>query len=120
MGAPRLDLLGLPGVTACADISDGLIADLGHICRASGVAAEVDLPAVPLADPAGDAAAQISGGDDYCLVFTIETSSKASLPAGCQAIGTIIPAVQDQPRVRLSGEAAIAAQIEARAGYTHF
>lgn len=117
---PRMDLLGLPGVTACADISDGLIADLGHICRASGVAAEVDLPAVPLADPAGDAAAQISGGDDYCLVFTIETSSKASLPAGCQAIGTIIPAVQDQPRVRLSGEAAIAAQIEARAGYTHF
>ena len=57
---PRLDLLGLPGVTACADISDGLIADLGHICRASGVAAEVDLSAVPLADPARDAAAQLS------------------------------------------------------------
>ncbi|MBL6772870.1 MAG: thiamine-phosphate kinase [Alphaproteobacteria bacterium] len=117
---PRLDLLGLPGVTACADISDGLIADLGHVCRASGVAAEVDLSAVPLADPAGDAAAQITGGDDYHLVFTVAEPSEAALPADCATIGRIIPAVQGQSLVRLSGEPAIVAQIEARAGYTHF
>jgi thiamin-phosphate kinase len=33
--------------TAAIDISDGLVADLGHICRASGVAATLDLDAVP-------------------------------------------------------------------------
>jgi len=42
------------------------------------------------------------------------------LPADCTTIGRIIPEVQGQSLVRLSGEPAIVAQIEARAGYTHF
>jgi thiamine-monophosphate kinase len=75
---PRLDV-SLSGVTACADISDGLLADAGRIAEASGVGVEVDLDAMPLS-PGGQVwlAAQpgraealtalATGGDDYQLV----------------------------------------------------
>jgi thiamine-monophosphate kinase len=58
------------------DISDGLVQDLGHICRASGVDAEVRLADVPLEDAltkvyGQDAAAMmaLSGGEDYELLL---------------------------------------------------
>lgn len=63
---------------AAADVSDGLVADLGHICTASGVGARIDAERVPLSaaavaaigsDPALLALA-LTGGDDYELVFT--------------------------------------------------
>ncbi len=77
--SPRVQLgQRLRGVaTAAADISDGLIGDLGHICRASGVGATVAVDRVPLSpaaraaiamDPALEAEA-VAGGDDYELVF---------------------------------------------------
>jgi thiamine-monophosphate kinase len=60
--------------TACQDISDGLLQDLGHVARRSGVAVTVDAAAVPLSDAARDAPDALSmaltGGDDYELVFT--------------------------------------------------
>ncbi len=63
---------------ACIDVSDGLVADLGHICKASGVGAEIDLIRLPtspaLRDFVGDearAALQLGGGDDYELCFTV-------------------------------------------------
>jgi thiamine-monophosphate kinase len=69
-------LLGENGVKAAIDISDGLIADLAHICRASGVGARVRLPDIPI-HPAvkvafGQAAIDLalSGGEDYQLLFT--------------------------------------------------
>jgi len=62
---------------ACIDISDGLLADLGHVCAASGFAAELDLETLP-ASPAlltlferdARASLQLAGGDDYELCFT--------------------------------------------------
>lgn len=62
---------------AAIDVSDGLLADLGHVCKASGVGAEVDIDALP-ASPALSAAfdhatrrqLQATGGDDYELCFT--------------------------------------------------
>ncbi|MDI9238799.1 thiamine-phosphate kinase [Lysobacter sp. LF1] len=62
---------------ACIDISDGLLADLAHVCRGSGVGAQVSVDELPLA-PAlraafdGDArrTLQAAGGDDYELCFT--------------------------------------------------
>jgi len=69
-------ILGENGVKAAIDISDGLIADLAHICRASGVEARVRLPDIPI-HPAVKAAfgegaisLAISGGEDYELLFT--------------------------------------------------
>ena len=73
--------------SACIDISDGLVADLGHICAASGVGAELDADALPaspalLASFARDARRefQLAGGDDYELCFTIaESAAEAAL-----------------------------------------
>ena len=77
---PRLALgIRLAGVAhAAVDVSDGLIADLGHICDASGVRATIYAGRVPLSHAACAAlranparmAQILSGGDDYELVFT--------------------------------------------------
>jgi thiamine-monophosphate kinase len=63
--------------TAAIDISDGLFADLGHICETSGIGAEVSFSAVPLSEAAarqlaGDPQLSeqiVTGGDDYELLF---------------------------------------------------
>lgn len=72
---PRVALgLALRGVASAAiDISDGLLADLGHVLERSRLAAEVDLAALPALPDGVDAGAardcQLAGGDDYELVF---------------------------------------------------
>jgi thiamine-monophosphate kinase len=86
---PRVALgLALGGLAnACADISDGLVADLGHICAVSGVAAAIRADKLPLSaaarglERAGfDATgAALAGGDDYELVFTIPAGHVDSL-----------------------------------------
>ena len=64
------------GVRCAIDISDGLIADLGHICKASGVSATIraaDVPVSPLlkeAYPDTWTELALSGGEDYELLFT--------------------------------------------------
>ena len=51
------------------DLSDGLLADLGHVAAASGVGLHLESAAIPLAEGAGLEDA-LSGGDDYALAFT--------------------------------------------------
>src|SRR5262245_42027982 len=66
-------------VHAAMDISDGLLADLGHICEASRVGARIEWPQVPLSAPARKLVAArphlceriVAGGDDYELLLTI-------------------------------------------------
>ncbi|MBV6632740.1 MAG: thiamine-phosphate kinase [Alphaproteobacteria bacterium] len=77
------------GVRAAADVSDGLLADLGHICAASGVFAKVDLARLPFSVPARaaidggyiEAKALAAGGDDYELVFTAPEGAAEALIA---------------------------------------
>ena len=114
---PQTGLLGLTGVGGCADVSDGLIADLAHICRASNVTAVVDLDQVPLADADEDWVMQLTGGDDYQLVFTL--SAKATPPQGCTVIGWVKEASREGP-VILRGPDAIVAATKAKGGYSHF
>jgi thiamine-monophosphate kinase len=81
---PRLDvgdaLLRRNLATACIDVSDGLSTDLAHLCRASGVNAEIEqaaLPIHPLARKRGPHAAlqaALHGGEDYELLFTAPAS----------------------------------------------
>lgn len=89
---PQLELgQKLRGIASAAiDVSDGLVADLGHICRASGnsgeLGAELDLQALPISDAVCQhtQAEQwlewaLYGGDDYQLCFTVSQSKIASL-----------------------------------------
>jgi thiamine-monophosphate kinase len=78
---PRLAegrLLVENGVKAGIDISDGLIADLGHICKASRVGAVVNLESLPIKSEVKEAFGSkafemaLSGGEDYQLLFTGE------------------------------------------------
>ncbi|MFC1846676.1 thiamine-phosphate kinase [Chloroflexota bacterium] len=91
---PRLNegqMLLQQGVKAAIDISDGLIADLGHICQASGVGARIEVEHVPL-HPAlkasfGNKALDmaLAGGEDYELLFTAteEVIKKAAKKTAC-------------------------------------
>ena len=67
------------------DVSDGLLADLGHIAERSGVDAEVYAVQLPRLPKGVDAAAALqcllAGGDDYELVFTATTSKRSELAA---------------------------------------
>lgn len=94
---PRLkeseQLIGL--ATSCIDISDGLLADMQHVCDASSVGAEISLEALPVSKEAREMiAAQpellaliYSGGDDYELLFTLPAGTVP--PFAATKIGTI-------------------------------
>ena len=69
----------LQHASAAMDVSDGLAGDLAKLCRASGVAAEVDAARVPISDAARAALAAdpalfetaLTGGDDYEILLTL-------------------------------------------------
>ena len=71
----------LGAASAAADISDGLLADLGHILERSGVSAEIEREKIPTSvalqsmTPARQHEAALAGGDDYELIFTAPPSS---------------------------------------------
>jgi thiamine-monophosphate kinase len=80
---------------AAMDISDGLIGDLGHICAASGLGAELEAAYLPLSGAARAAlGAKIgsfelisAGGDDYELLFTAPSSAELELTALGASLG---------------------------------
>ena len=85
---PRVRLgIALRGIARSAiDISDGLIADLGHICESSRVAAVVGLPDLPCSallkrqlDRPAARTALLSGGDDYELCFTASRARREAI-----------------------------------------
>jgi len=91
---PRIaegQLLVDQGVKTAIDISDGLISDLGHICKASQVGARIEVDRVPIASAVkanfGDRALELalSGGEDYELLFTASTGviDKIRATASC-------------------------------------
>lgn len=90
--------------SACIDISDGLVADLGHVCAASGVGAQIEVESLPASSALlGLCAArtrwalQLGGGDDYELCFTAADAQADELlgdlaRSGCGAtrVGRIV------------------------------
>jgi thiamine-monophosphate kinase len=108
--------------TAAIDVSDGLAADLGHICEESHVAAEVERDALPLSPPARAAVAAdpilwtdiLAGGDDYEILFTAPPGSSKSLP-GVSRIGQIVAG--EGVRIHDAKGRVIDVQVQ---GYRHF
>lgn len=109
---PRLAVgAGLVGLaTSCIDISDGFVADLSHILRASEVGAEVDLGRLPHSAALSSLTEsrrwelQLNGGDDYELCFTIPADNEAELHRLAQASGetlTVVGTVTDSGRLLL-------------------
>jgi len=74
---------------AAIDVSDGLLADLDHVCASSGLGARVELHKLPLSGPvraacqAGDWRLPLSGGDDYELLFSVAPSAVAEVQELC-------------------------------------
>jgi thiamine-monophosphate kinase len=115
--------------TAAIDISDGLLADLGHICRLSGVGATVDLGSIPVSaigakhfESDSGRTAIVAGGDDYELCFTAPPNSRESIAELTDVLGvplTRIGQVKRGKGVSLLGPDGKAVKIDGR-GYDHF
>lgn len=80
--------------SAAIDISDGLLGDLGHICNASAVGAELELSALPLSDCLAaklpedlQQQAALLGGDDYELCVTVAADKAAELESIADGLG---------------------------------
>ncbi len=124
---PRLGLPLADFAAAAMDISDGLVQDLGHLCRLGGVAAEIDSPLVPLSQPAralGPSCLSrcLTGGDDYELLLAVPPDREDRLAAAARfgilltRIGRFVPG---PPEVRVLGPDGKPMPF-ARAGWSHF
>lgn len=128
--APRVaeGLALAPLASAAIDVSDGLVADLGHICRMSGCGARLDVAALPMSDalraycaPETARRHALSGGDDYELCFTAEPGRSGAVERATAAIGTRVTRIG-----RLTGGRGVECLLEGEpyavgtGGYEHF
>ena len=112
-----------PTATACVDVSDGVLADLGHLCEASEVGARVYAESLPLprgfralAEEIGEDpwALALTAGEDYQLLFTAPASMVADELA--TRIGEVRPLAQDISVIGPGGEPLVLS----RTGFQHF
>jgi thiamine-monophosphate kinase len=81
---------------AAIDVSDGLVADLGHICDASACGARLELARLPLSPAVADACAggnwrcALAGGDDYELLFSVDPVRVDEVLGACREAGETI------------------------------
>lgn len=108
----------LAGAHAMCDVSDGLVADVGHLATASGVAVALESAAFDIPEPIAAVAAAygvdpldwiMTGGDDHALVAMF--AADAALPSGFRVIGDVVSG----EGVRVDGEDRFSA-----GGHQHF
>jgi len=120
------DLRGI--AHACIDISDGLLADLGHILSASKVGASIDIEAIPLLASVrsyctltGDIGFPLMSGDDYELCFTVPSDKRSqvdSLLRQHRLQGGVIGVIVKSPGLDVQ-QGGKALQLKGK-GYEHF
>ncbi|MFN6960896.1 MAG: thiamine-phosphate kinase [Rhodocyclaceae bacterium] len=121
---PRVELgLALRGLASAAiDVSDGLLADLGHLLEASRLAATLHIAALP--PPGLEREAYLAGGDDYELVFTASPEHHAAILGLSERLGLpliCIGKTEAGPPGRLAVFDADGQPVEAtQRGYDHF
>lgn len=133
---PRIALgLGLaPLVHAMMDISDGLVADLGHLASASSVDAVLESARLPLSPAAAAAIADhpalfmscLTGGDDYELLFAADPANLLAIEAQAEGLGLAVTVVgrivtreTEESRVRVIDGDGESVDIP-EAGWQHF
>ncbi|MCG5524462.1 thiamine-phosphate kinase [Ectothiorhodospira haloalkaliphila] len=111
------------------DISDGLVQDLGHVLKASGLGATLQAGALPLSEAFRHAMGDgtnwqypLAGGDDYELLFTlgeadVEPIREQLAGQGCPA--TVIGRIEAEPGLRVLGPDGASLTLE-QGGYSHF
>ncbi len=125
---PRLGVARHGIVAAALDVSDGLVQDVGHICRASGCGVTIEAAAVPRSDAAraagdGYLALCLTGGDDYELAMAVPDAAAAALQAVAAAAGVAVTRVgrftEGVPQVTVLGPTGTALALT-QAGWSHF
>lgn len=115
---------------AAIDVSDGLVADLGHICERSKLAAKIDWSLVPQAgvrvagiDEQLVRRSALAGGDDYELVFTAPTGARERIEALPAKAGVAVTRIgrmcSGAPRVMVSDGQGGTIDLD-RFGFDHF
>ena len=128
LGAGRA-LRGL--ATACIDVSDGFLADLGHVLAMSGVGADIEIDALPASaalveafpDRATRRTLQLAGGDDYELCFTAPAGQRNAVQAALDAAATPVARVgriADGATLRLFDADGLPVALPPRRGWVHF
>ncbi len=120
----RLGTLALRHASACLDLSDGLAQDLGHLCEASQVGAQVELARLPLSRSVRDILGPegaLAGGEDYELLLAVPPARTLSFERACARVGervTRIGKVIAERKQVIQTEAG--RQVEVPEGFDHF
>jgi len=114
--------------SSAIDLSDGLISDLEHICKASGVGANVVLDDLPISNilrdtlgPEKAVELALSGGDDYELLFTVSEDNKVGMETALAHSGTAVTCIG-----QLNGSEKITTTLDSKpvpittSGFEHF